>query len=82
MNKVEIIDELPCTVSCTSTQDFFEIRTFQKVMLFLILVKSLVIQIHDIDILYRIFCLRGFLQLKPWISEMCVSEIYVPQGHV
>ena len=51
-------------------------------MLFLILVKSLVIQIHDSDILYRIFCLRGFLQLKPWISEICVSEIYVLQGHV
>ena len=51
-------------------------------MLFLILVKSLVIQIHDSDILYRVVCLRGFLQLKPWISEICVSEIYVSQGHV
>jgi hypothetical protein len=51
-------------------------------MLFLILVKSHVIQIHDSDILYIIFCLRGFLQLKPWISEICVSEIHVLQGHV
>ena len=30
--------------------------------------------------MYRIFGLRGFLQLKPWISEVCVSEIHVMQG--